>query len=229
MTIFTPSADLDIYAIVPDVDWIIKLCELFNNHPDCGLGSIQLREKSLAGAALEAAIARAAQSCRDTQLPLFINDYWQLAMTHHADGVHLGQEDLDALSNDDLTRLRESGLQLGISTHTATELDRALAINPSYVACGAIFPTTTKPMKSPPQGLENLKTFVRHVTDDVTKKRQSGYPKDFNIRTVAIGGIFADNAQAIWQCHVDSIAVVRALTESTDILGTLRTLQPKRT
>ncbi|MFN6886558.1 thiamine phosphate synthase, partial [Proteus mirabilis] len=84
---------------------------------------------------------------------LFINDYWQLAIKHHAYGVHLGQEDLDIA---DLDAIKQSGLCLGISTHNDTELQRAKRLLPSYIALGHIFPTTTKDMPSKPQGLRAL-------------------------------------------------------------------------
>ena len=75
--------------------------------------------------------------------------------------MHLGQEDMDTA---DLAAIEAAGLRLGLSTHSVAELDRALSVQPSYVASGAIFPTTTKQMPTAPQGLDNCaNTSDRHA------------------------------------------------------------------
>ncbi|MEI8631370.1 thiamine phosphate synthase [Vibrio sp. PP-XX7] len=75
------------------------------------------------------------------QAQVFINDYWQLAVEHGAYGVHLGQDDLISA---DLSRIKTSGLRLGLSTHGYWEIIKVEQLNPSYIALGHIFPTTTK-------------------------------------------------------------------------------------
>ena len=60
-----------------------------------------------------------------------------------------GREDLDTT---DLAAIHRAGLRLGVSTHDDAELARALAVKPSYIALGHIFPTQTKDMPSAPQG-----------------------------------------------------------------------------
>lgn len=98
---------------------------------------------------VEEDIAAAIALGRRYQARLFINDYWRLAIKHGAYGVHLGQEDLDTT---DLAAIHRAGLRLGVSTHDDAELARALAVKPSYIALGHIFPTQTKDMPSAPQG-----------------------------------------------------------------------------
>ena len=137
---------------------------------------------------------------------LFINDYWQLAIKHQAYGVHLGQEDLDVA---DLARIHQAGLRLGLSTHDDAELDRALAIQPSYIALGHIFPTQTKEMPSAPQGIEQLKRHLTRLT---------------HIPTVAIGGISIARAPDVLATGVGSIAVVSAITQADDWREATRTL-----
>jgi len=166
---------------------------------DAGAKTIQLRIKDLDDPQLEAKIIMAIQLGRDYQAKVFINDYWQLAVKHQAFGVHLGQEDLyDA----DLTQIGQSGLALGVSSHSYFELLLATQFKPSYIALGHIFPTTTKIMPSQPQGLNKLKHYV-----DVLKGH---YPM------VAIGGIDLDRLPALKNTNVDDIAVVRAVTEADD-------------
>ena len=90
------------------------------------------------------------------------------------------------------------------------ELDRALAVGPSYVACGAVFATTTKTMPTAPQGLDNLRRYVAQAGDTPT---------------VAIGGINLDNARAVLDTGVSSLAVVRAVTEAEDPAAVVKAFQ----
>jgi len=114
--------------------------------------------------ALRDAVATSIAAARGAGVRLYINDHWALAAALGADGVHLGQEDLLALSADEHLRLhaaRRAGLHLGISSHSLWELCRAAALQPSYIACGPVWPTTTKDMPWHPQGLHNLAWWVR--------------------------------------------------------------------
>jgi len=182
---------LGLYPVVDSVDWIARLLE-------AGVRTIQLRIKDCDDEAAEPAIAESIALGRRYNARLFINDYWRLAIKHHAYGVHLGQEDLDVAN---LNAIREAGLRLGLSTHDDAELDRALALRPSYIALGHIFPTQTKEMPSAPQGLTELQ---RHIA------RLEG------ISTVAIGGISIERAPAVLATGVGSIAVISAITQAPD-------------
>ena len=182
-------APLKFYAVVPNADWVIRMI-------NAGANTVQLRCKNLSGQDLASEISRCVKAVKNTQTQLFINDHWQAAIDAGAYGVHLGQEDLDTA---DLSAICQAGLRLGISTHSDAELLRALAFNPSYVACGAIFPTTTKQMPTAPQGLIRLRHYVEMAGETPT---------------VAIGGIDLSNAQAVLNCGVSSLAVVRAVTQA---------------
>lgn len=90
---------------------------------------------------------------------LVVNDHWQLALAASARALHLGQEDLLALTADEREHLqaaRDDGVQLGLSSHSLWELCRAAAQQPDLIACGPVWPTTTKAMPWRPQGLANL-------------------------------------------------------------------------
>ena len=152
-------------------------------------------------------IERSVAACEGTQTSLFINDYWREAVLTGAYGVHLGQEDMN---DADLVAIAEAGLRLGLSTHSVLELERALSVSPSYVASGAIFPTTTKVLKSAPQGLDNLREYVR----------QAGVTP-----VVAIGGVDLENAEEVLATGVSSLAVVRALTEAADPEAVVKVFQ----
>lgn len=182
---------LGLYPVVDSVEWIARLLE-------AGVRTIQLRIKDKSDEAVEADIAAAIALGKRYEARLFINDYWQLAIKHHAYGVHLGQEDMDVAN---LDAIRDAGLRLGLSTHDNMEMDRALSARPSYIALGHVFPTQTKQMPSAPQGLAQLAAHIKTLGD---------YP------TVAIGGISLERVPAVLKTGVGSIAVVSAITQATD-------------
>lgn len=192
-------ARLGLYAVVDSVEWIARLLE-------AGVRTLQLRIKDCTAEAAEPAVGQAIALGRAYQARLFINDYWQLAIKHGAYGVHLGQDDLQVA---DLQAIHRAGLRLGLSTHDDREIDRALAVRPSYIALGHIFPTQTKAMPSAPQGLTQL---ARHVA------RLGAIP------TVAIGGISIAHAPKVLACGVGSIAVVSAITQAGDWRAATKTL-----
>lgn len=182
---------LGLYPVVDSVEWIARLLE-------AGVRTLQLRIKDKHDDEVETDVVAAIKLGRRYNARLFINDYWRLAITHQAYGVHLGQEDLQTA---DLAALRAGGLRLGVSTHDDMEIDVALAARPSYIALGHVFPTQTKQMPSAPQGLEQL---TRHIA------RLANYP------TVAIGGINLDRTPAVLATGVGSVAVVSAITQAAD-------------
>lgn len=181
---------LGVYAVLPDAQWVGRMAR-------AGVPTVQLRFKSSDGSSVQREIAAAIQAVQGTEAHLYINDHWQAAIEAGAYGVHLGQEDLDRLRPADLARLRASGCRLGVSTHGYAEMVRAESIQPSYIALGAVFPTTLKAMPTPPQGLARLGAYAR-----LLRHRP----------LVAIGGIDASHLPAIAQTGVGSFAVVRAIT-----------------
>ncbi len=190
---FLPVNQLDFrfYPVVDSLVWIERLLK-------AGVKTLQLRiKKPVNDAWLEQEIKNAIALGKHYNAQLFINDYWEFAIKHDAYGVHLGQEDLlDA----NISKIREAGLRLGISTHGYMELLKAVEIQPSYIALGHIFPTQTKDMPSIPQGTERLAHYQKWA--------QTIAP------TVAIGGIKLHNLQSILKTGVQSVAVVTAITQA---------------
>ncbi|CUU25477.1 thiamine-phosphate pyrophosphorylase [Duffyella gerundensis] len=182
---------LGLYPVVDSVEWIERLLS-------AGVRTIQLRIKDRSSIDVEPAIVAAIALGKKYAARLFINDYWQLAIEHQAYGVHLGQEDLEVA---DLQAIQQAGLRLGISTHDDAELDRALALRPSYIALGHIFPTQTKAMPSAPQGISELQRHLARLGE---------------MPTVAIGGISLARAPEVLATGVGSIAVVSAITQAAD-------------
>ncbi len=185
---------LGLYAVLPDAQWVGRMAR-------AGVPTVQLRFKSDDSAAITREVHAAVQAVQGTGALLFINDHWRTTIEAGAYGIHLGQEDLDALSADDLQALRSSGLRLGVSTHGYAEMVRADAVGPSYIAMGAVFPTTLKKMATAPQGVGRLHGYARLLRS---------YPQ------VAIGGIGEEQFPEVLATGVGSIAVVRALVNAPD-------------
>ena len=199
--VFAPTEPLGLYAVVDSLEWIERLLPT-------GIDTLQLRIKQPPGAELLALIKRASQCCREAGVRLFINDHWALAIEAKAYGVHLGQEDLD---HADLRGLAQAGLRLGISTHSEYEWARALTVNPSYIALGAVFTTQTKPARV--IGLAQLKQWVHWLQSEVT--------------LTAIGGIDLQRIDRVLATGVRSVAVVSAITGASKPQAAVAALQQR--
>ena len=190
---------LGLYAVLPNAQWVARMAQ-------AGVPTLQLRFKSDKPAEVATEVRAAVKAVAGTGALLFINDHWQHAIDAGAYGVHLGQEDLDSA---DLMAIRKAGLRLGLSTHGYAEMMRADALSPSYIAMGAVFPTTLKNMPTAPQGLGRLGAYA---------KLMEGHS------LVAIGGIDDTRFADVRRTGVGSIAVVRALVTAADPEATARDL-----
>ncbi len=190
---------IGLYPVVDSVEWVKQIL-------NTGINVLQLRIKDRPPNLL-AQIKEAVDFAKGTGCQLFINDHWQEAIEAGAYGVHLGQGDL---ASADLTAIAKAGLRLGISTHGYYELASALQLQPSYIALGHIFPTSTKVMSSVPQGIVRLANYVECC---------DGIP------AVAIGGINADNLASVVRTGVSGVAVVSAILKAREPLLAARQLQ----
>jgi thiamine-phosphate pyrophosphorylase len=172
-----------VYPIVDSADWVRRLAS-------SGVRVVQLRIKDAAPAQLRAEIRRAREACAAAAMQLVVNDHWQLALDEGCDFVHLGQADLD---NADVAALRRAGVRLGVSTHADGELERALRLQPDYVALGPIYPTLLKVMPWAPQGLARITEW---------KARVGVVP------LVAIGGLTLERLPGVFAAGADAAAVV---------------------
>ena len=182
---------LGLYAVLPDAAWVSRMAK-------AGVPTVQLRFKSADPAAIAREVQAAVDAVQGTAALLFINDHWQAAIDAGAYGVHLGQEDLEIA---DISAIRQAGLRLGLSTHGYAEMMRADVHAPSYIAMGAVFPTTLKRMLTAPQGTGRLSAYASVLRD---------YP------LVAIGGSDVARLPDVMASGVGSAAVVRALVTAAD-------------
>ncbi|HEX4051841.1 MAG TPA: thiamine phosphate synthase [Steroidobacteraceae bacterium] len=172
-----------VYPIVDSAAWVTRLLPV-------GARLIQLRIKQMDSEQLRREIIASRDRCAAFEAQLIVNDYWELALQLECDFVHLGQQDLDGC---DLRALRAKGIRLGVSTHDEAELERALSVQPDYIALGPIYPTLLKQMPWQPQGLAKLSEWKRRVGA---------------IALVAIGGLTVERLAGVFAAGADCAAVV---------------------
>jgi len=189
--VFPKCKDIGIYPVVGSYEDLIRVIGL-------GAKTVQIRVKN-PDLRFEKIIEKSVFLSREHNVQLFINDHWELALKYGAYGIHLGQEDLRTA---DLKRIADSNIRLGVSSHCYYELAIANSINPSYIALGPIFHTTTKDMKFNVQGVESLRDWIQ----------LSDYP------IVAIGGINSSNIEKVIDIHPNGIAMVSGILDDPDIL-----------
>lgn len=186
--------EIGIYPIVATAHALLPLLQ-------AGYRTLQLRVKSNDICYIRNEIRLAVALCRAyADCQLFINDHWQIAIDEGAFGVHLGQEDWFVLSSDEQSRLRASGLRLGLSSHHLFEMALAHSVRPSYIAIGPVFHTQSKDIAHATIGMTALRHWVSWLTP--------AYP------VVAIGGIELAQVATIRRCGVDGVALISAITQA---------------
>ncbi|HEU5443399.1 MAG TPA: thiamine phosphate synthase [Steroidobacteraceae bacterium] len=179
------------YPIVDSAAWVRRLLP-------AGARLVQLRIKERPAGELRDEIRESKRLCERAGAQLVVNDHWQLALEEGCGFVHLGQGDLDTA---DVPALRRAGVRIGISTHDDSELARALALRPDYIALGPIYPTLLKVMPFAPQGLARIGEWKRRIGA---------------IPLVAIGGITLERLPGVLAAGADSAAVVTDIVRNAD-------------
>ncbi|TKX31737.1 thiamine phosphate synthase [Campylobacter estrildidarum] len=158
-----------------------------------GVSIIQLREKELNSREFYELGKKVQKLCKIYKIPFLINDRIDIALALDADGVHLGQEDLEISI---ARRLLGEKKIIGLSLKTLEQLD--FIESADYLGCGAIKTTPTKE-----SSLINLKTL-----DQICKKSP--------IPVVAIGGIDKEVIFELKSIDLAGVAVVRAIMDANN-------------
>lgn len=159
-----------------------------------GAPILQWRFKELSDAkALEGAHELRAATARLGRL-FVVNDRPDIARIVGADGVHLGQDDLEP---DDVRALLP-GCIIGVSTHNREQFERALKTSSDYIAVGPVFATQSKARPDPMVGT----AFVSWAS------KEAGRP------VCAIGGIDSSNVESVVRAGARGIAVISDLMKS---------------
>lgn len=170
-----------------------------------GVTCVQLREKDLNEAAFLQEATDLCALCRRYGVPFIVNDNVDVALACGADGVHVGQEDMEA---GQVRRRVGEGMLLGVSVHTVEEARRALRDGADYLGVGAVFPTRTK-ADADPMPMETLRAICAAV----------------DVPVVAIGGIHWNNMLQLSGSGVDGVVLVSGIFSMPDIEAACRELR----
>ncbi len=195
-----------LYAVT-DRSWVGKqtLFEQVESAIKGGVTCVQLREKELDETAfLDEAIA-IGKLCRDHNVPFIVNDNVEIAMRCKADGIHVGQKDMEA-SN--VRALVGTQMMIGVSAQSVEQALAAEKAGADYLGVGAVFSTTTKLDAS-----------------DVTYQTLKDICSAVNIPVVAIGGINKENILQLSGSGVDGVALVSAIFSADDIESECKALK----
>ena len=172
-----------------------------------GATMVQLREKGLAEQDFEGFLEEAWRMHELTArygVPLIIDDNVEIALKSGAEGVHVGQNDMDA---GEVRRLLGPDRILGVTAKTVEQARRAQDAGADYLGSGAVFGTSTK-ADAIPMSLERLREICACV----------------RIPVVAIGGICLENIGRLSGSGVAGAAIVSGIFGAEDIEETTRRL-----
>ncbi|MGC7870623.1 thiamine phosphate synthase [Desulfosporosinus sp. SYSU MS00001] len=190
--------DLLLYAVT-DRSWLGDgtLGSVVEKALKGGATFIQLREKELEyGKFLE--VAKEIKSlCKNYHIPLIINDNVDIAVAVDADGVHVGQNDMEA---GNVRELIGKNKILGVSAQTVEQAVLAEKRGADYLGVGAVFPTGSKA-----------------DAEDVSSETLKEICKAVSIPVVAIGGISKDNVMELSGSGICGIAIISAIFAQIDI------------
>lgn len=161
-----------------------------------GVTFLQLREKELDQEHFLREAVEIRGLCRKYQVPFIINDNVEIALEMNADGVHVGQSDMEA------GKVREKlgpDKIIGVSARTVEQALLAEQRGADYLGVGAVFPTGTK-LDAGDVSFETLRDICRAVS----------------IPVVAIGGITGENLGELKGSGIAGIAVVSAIFARED-------------
>lgn len=198
--------DLLLYAVT-DRTWTEKksLEEQIEEALKAGVTLVQLREKGMEEAAWIEEARRVKALTARYHVPLIINDNVTVALASGADGVHVGQEDLEA---GEVRRRIGRDMILGVTAKTVEQALQAQAQGADYLGSGAVFGSSTK-TDARPMTMEQLRAITAAVS----------------IPVVAIGGIHSGNIMELAGSGVAGVAVVSGIFAAEDIDGTVRSLR----
>ncbi|MCI8780193.1 MAG: thiamine phosphate synthase [Lachnospiraceae bacterium] len=162
-----------------------------------GVTFVQLREKELDKRAFLSEARQIKALCRKYHVPFVINDSVEIALATDADGVHVGQEDMEA------KHVREklgADKIMGVTAKTVEQAIRAQECGADYLGVGAVFPSPTKK-----NAIGITHEQLREICAAIT------------IPVVAIGGITSQNIMQLNNTGIEGVAVISGIFAQDDI------------
>jgi thiamine-phosphate pyrophosphorylase len=190
--------DLLLYAVT-DRSWLGEqtLYEQVEEALDGGATFVQLREKELDDDTFLAEAIEIQELCKRYKVPFVINDHVDIARKMNADGVHVGQSDMEA---GNVRAILGEDKILGVSAQTVEQAILAEKRGADYLGVGAVFHTGSKA-----------------DADDVSHETLKAICEAVSIPVVAIGGIGKHNVLELSGSGICGIAVISAIFASEDI------------
>lgn len=162
-----------------------------------GVTFVQLREKNLDEEGFLAEAEELRELCRKYGVPFVVNDNVEVALKSGADGVHVGQHDMEA---GDVRKLIGKERILGVSAQTVEQALLAQERGADYLGVGAVFSTGSK-----------------DDAEDVSLETLAAICDAVDLPVIAIGGITCENTAELAGCGICGIAVISSLFGSCDI------------
>lgn len=172
-----------------------------------GVTFVQLREKELDERRFLEEACQIGELCRRYGVPFVINDNVEIALAAGADGVHVGQKDMEA---GEVRRRLGAQKIIGVSAHTVEEALAAQNRGADYLGVGAAFPTGSK---------GDASVISHRVIRDICRS--------VKIPVIAIGGIGKDNVHQLRGKGLSGVAVISAIFGQEDIEGAARELKDR--
>ena len=197
---------LRLYAVT-DRSWLRgqTLCEQVEQALIGGATLVQLREKELDEDAFLREAVELTKLCHRYSVPLLINDNVEIARRSGADGVHIGQTDMEAAA---VRRILGPDMIIGVTAKTVEQALRAQEAGADYLGSGAVFGSSTK-LNAKPMTKELLQAICHAVS----------------LPVVAIGGINRDNILELEGTDISGVAVVSGIFAADDIAAECRHLR----
>jgi len=170
-----------------------------------GVTCVQLREKALNEEEFLKEALEISVLCKKYKVPLFINDNVDIAIKCHADGIHVGQDDMKA------NQVREkvgNDMMIGVSVHSVEEALEAVKNGADCLGAGSVFSTSTK---------ANVSSLSKETLRDICNA--------VDIPVVAIGGINKTNIAELSGTGISGVALVSAIFAASDIEAECRMLR----
>lgn len=195
-----------LYAVT-DRAWVGKqtLLEQVEDALRGGVTCVQLREKELDEAHFLEEAIQMQELCKKYGVPFIVNDNVEIALRCKADGIHVGQKDMEA---GNVRALVGEDMLLGVSAQTVEQAIAAEQAGADYLGVGAMFSTATKA-----DACEVSHAVAKEICERV------------QIPVVAIGGINQENLLELSGTGVDGVALVSAIFGAEEIEPTCKRLK----